>query len=125
MNLLPKKGRRHGSGLSPRGPHCSSWWSCLHRSRFELATATLLLLACLTAMRSTTSAATGPLLRVSAVDVVGMTVSDMDRAVAFYTGVLPFAKVSERELSGRPYELLTGIFGARSRGCDLESKRSS
>ena len=39
---------------------------------------------------------------VSAVDVVGMTVSDMDRAVAFYTGVLPFSKVSERELSGRP-----------------------
>ena len=30
-------------------------------------------------------------------------------------GVLPFAKVSDREVSGRPYELLTGVFGARSR----------
>ena len=37
------------------------------------------------------------------------------RFLTFYTGVLPFSKVSDRELSGRPYELLTGIFGARSR----------
>jgi catechol 2,3-dioxygenase-like lactoylglutathione lyase family enzyme len=44
-----------------------------------------------------------------------MTVSDMDRALAFYTTVLPFEKVSDREVSGRPYELLSGIFGARSR----------
>ena len=46
---------------------------------------------------------------------MGLTVADMDRALAFYTGVLPFTKVSDRELSGRPYELLTGLFGARSR----------
>jgi catechol 2,3-dioxygenase-like lactoylglutathione lyase family enzyme len=39
----------------------------------------------------------------------------MDRALAFYTGVLPFTKLSEREFSGRAYELLTGVFGARSR----------
>jgi catechol 2,3-dioxygenase-like lactoylglutathione lyase family enzyme len=39
----------------------------------------------------------------------------MDRALAFYTGVLPFSKVSDHEFSGRPYELLTGLFGARSR----------
>jgi len=44
-----------------------------------------------------------------------MTVSDMDRALAFYTGVLPFETVSDREMSGRPSELLSGIFGARSR----------
>jgi catechol 2,3-dioxygenase-like lactoylglutathione lyase family enzyme len=54
-------------------------------------------------------------LQVTAVDVVGLNVSDMDRALAFYTGVLPFLKVSDRELSGRPYELLTGVFGARGR----------
>jgi catechol 2,3-dioxygenase-like lactoylglutathione lyase family enzyme len=54
-------------------------------------------------------------LQVTAVDTVGLTVSDMDRALAFYTGVLPFVKVSETELSGRAYELLTGVFGARSR----------
>jgi catechol 2,3-dioxygenase-like lactoylglutathione lyase family enzyme len=60
------------------------------------------------------SGAGGIPLPVSAVDTIGMTVSDMDRAVAFYTGVLPFEKVSEHEAAGRPYELLTGVFGARS-----------
>jgi len=54
-------------------------------------------------------------LQALAVDSVGMTVSDMDRALAFYTGALRFEKISDREFSGRPYELLSGIFGARSR----------
>ena len=54
-------------------------------------------------------------LAISAVDSMGMTVADMNRALAFYTGVLSFSKLSDQELSGRPYELLTGIFGARSR----------
>ena len=57
----------------------------------------------------------GAPLQVTAVDVVGLNVSDMDRALAFYTSVLPFVKVSDHEISGRPYELLTGVFGARSR----------
>jgi catechol 2,3-dioxygenase-like lactoylglutathione lyase family enzyme len=52
---------------------------------------------------------------VSAVDSVGMTVSDMDRAVEFYTSVLMFTRVSDEEVSGRDYELLTGVFGARMR----------
>jgi catechol 2,3-dioxygenase-like lactoylglutathione lyase family enzyme len=50
-----------------------------------------------------------------AVDAVGMTVADMDRALAFYTGILPFRKTSDVEVAGRPYELLTGVFGARLR----------
>jgi catechol 2,3-dioxygenase-like lactoylglutathione lyase family enzyme len=50
-----------------------------------------------------------------AVESVGMTVSDMDRAVDFYTSVLTFDKTFDRELSGREYELLTGVFGARAR----------
>jgi catechol 2,3-dioxygenase-like lactoylglutathione lyase family enzyme len=54
-------------------------------------------------------------LQVTSVDVVGLNVADMDRAIAFYTGVLSFMKVTDREVSGRPYELLTGVFGARSR----------
>jgi catechol 2,3-dioxygenase-like lactoylglutathione lyase family enzyme len=54
-------------------------------------------------------------LAVSAVDTVGFTVSDMDRATAFYTGVLTFVKVSDEQHAGRSYELLTGVFGARSR----------
>jgi catechol 2,3-dioxygenase-like lactoylglutathione lyase family enzyme len=54
-------------------------------------------------------------LRVTSVDSVGMTVADMDRAVAFYTGVLAFTKTSDVEVEGREYELLSGVFGARMR----------
>jgi catechol 2,3-dioxygenase-like lactoylglutathione lyase family enzyme len=46
---------------------------------------------------------------------VGITVSDMDRAVDFYTRVLSFEKTSDVEVSGREYELLSGVFGARMR----------
>ncbi|MGH9794700.1 MAG: VOC family protein [Candidatus Acidiferrales bacterium] len=49
------------------------------------------------------------------VDSIGMTVSDMDRAVAFYTGVLTFEKLSDREVAGPEYERLQGVFGARVR----------
>ena len=59
-------------------------------------------------------------LRVTAVDVVGLTVSDTDRAVDFYTGVLPFKMVSDEEVAGRQYELLSGLFGARSRVVRLQ-----
>jgi catechol 2,3-dioxygenase-like lactoylglutathione lyase family enzyme len=54
-------------------------------------------------------------LPVTAVESVGFTVSNMDRALTFYTSVLPFTTITDREVSGRPYELLTGVFGARSR----------
>lgn len=50
-----------------------------------------------------------------AVDAIGITVSDMERALAFYTGVLPFEKVSDDELWGTPYEYLHGVFGLRVR----------
>jgi catechol 2,3-dioxygenase-like lactoylglutathione lyase family enzyme len=59
--------------------------------------------------------ANGGSLDVTAVESVGMTVSDMDRAVDFYTGVLTFEKISDVEVSGRPFELLEGLFGARMR----------
>lgn len=49
------------------------------------------------------------------VDSVGMTVANMERSVAFYTEVLTFRKLADVELSGRDYELLTGVFGARAR----------
>ena len=52
---------------------------------------------------------------ITAVDSVGMTVDDMDRAVGFYTSVLSFEKVSDVEVSGREHELLSGVFGARLR----------
>lgn len=50
-----------------------------------------------------------------AVAMVGLTVSDMDRSVQFYTTVLDFERVSDDELAGGPYEQLQGVFGARMR----------
>lgn len=50
---------------------------------------------------------------VQTVDAIGMTVSDVDRAVAFYSTVLAFEKVSEIEVFGAEYEHLEGIFGLR------------
>ena len=43
-----------------------------------------------------------------------MTVSDMDRAVEFYSR-LSFQKVSDVEVLGEQYEHLEGVFGARMR----------
>lgn len=55
-----------------------------------------------------------------AVTVVGMTVSDMDRALAFYTEVLSFRKISDVEVYGPEYEQLLGVFGARIRVARLQ-----
>jgi catechol 2,3-dioxygenase-like lactoylglutathione lyase family enzyme len=44
-----------------------------------------------------------------------MTVSDMDRAVEFYTTVLTFETVSDVEVAGTEFEHLEGVFGARAR----------
>lgn len=52
---------------------------------------------------------------VSKVESVGFTVSDLERAEEFYTSVLGFEKVSEKEMWGREVELLTGVFGTRIR----------
>jgi catechol 2,3-dioxygenase-like lactoylglutathione lyase family enzyme len=53
--------------------------------------------------------------RAQAVAMVGLTVSDMDSSVAFYTRVLDFTRVSDDEVAGAPYESLTGVFGVRLR----------
>jgi catechol 2,3-dioxygenase-like lactoylglutathione lyase family enzyme len=52
---------------------------------------------------------------VKAVDAIGMTVSDIDRAVEFYSKVLSFEKVSDVEVWGTEYEHLQGLFGLRMR----------
>ncbi len=52
---------------------------------------------------------------VARVEAIGMTVSDMDRAVDFYSQVLTFEKTSEREVHGEDFERLQGVFGARLR----------
>lgn len=52
---------------------------------------------------------------VRAVAAVGMTVGDMDRSLEFYTGVLPFEKVSDVEVASPEFERLEGVFGLRMR----------
>jgi catechol 2,3-dioxygenase-like lactoylglutathione lyase family enzyme len=49
------------------------------------------------------------------VDSIGITVGDMQRSLEFYTKVLPFERVSGREIAGDGYEHLYGVFGARVR----------
>jgi catechol 2,3-dioxygenase-like lactoylglutathione lyase family enzyme len=44
-----------------------------------------------------------------------LTVSDLDRAVAFYEQALGFKKVGERTVTGPEHDTLTGIFGTRVR----------
>jgi catechol 2,3-dioxygenase-like lactoylglutathione lyase family enzyme len=52
---------------------------------------------------------------VEQVGAIGMTVSDMDASIDFYSKVLSFEKVSDVELTGEDYERLEGVFGLRMR----------
>src|SRR5574341_1100632 len=81
-------------------------FNCARRLLFSVG---LLLLACCA------QAQTNGHDLAQAVEAVGMTVSDMDRALHFYTKVLTFEKVSEVEVAGDEYEHLFGIFGLRIR----------
>jgi catechol 2,3-dioxygenase-like lactoylglutathione lyase family enzyme len=49
------------------------------------------------------------------VDAVGMTVSDLDRSVEFFSKALNFEKISDVEVHGSEYEKLQGVFGLRMR----------
>ncbi|MGE5893365.1 MAG: VOC family protein [bacterium] len=53
--------------------------------------------------------------KVLGVGAIGMTVSDMDRSVEFFSKVLAFEKVSDVEFHQEQFDRLTGIFGARVR----------
>src|SRR5499427_5449143 len=50
----------------------------------------------------------------TSVESIGMTVSDIDRAVEFYSA-LTFQKISDLEVLGDEFEHLEGVFGARMR----------
>ncbi len=52
---------------------------------------------------------------IARLEAVGMTVSDMDQAIAFYSRVLTFEKLSDREVHGEDFERLQGVFGSRLR----------
>ncbi|HET9882889.1 MAG TPA: hypothetical protein VFS81_14135, partial [Candidatus Binatia bacterium] len=46
---------------------------------------------------------------VKSVDAVGITASDIDRSVEFFSKVLSFEKVSDIEVMGSEYERLQGV----------------
>lgn len=81
----------------------------------SLVLLTLLVLG-LPAARAAAEQETAP---VMAVDSVAVTVSDMSRALDFYTRVLTFEKVADREVAGDEYEHLFGVFGLRVRSVRL------
>jgi len=56
---------------------------------------------------------------VSEVSALGITVSDLDRSLAFYVGVLGCKPLSEVESCGEDIEHLQGVFGARVRTARL------
>jgi catechol 2,3-dioxygenase-like lactoylglutathione lyase family enzyme len=66
------------------------------------------------------SASAPPGLSAQAVESIGVTVSDLDRSVAFFKDVLTFEVAGQWEQSGRETELLTGVFGARTRTARLK-----
>jgi catechol 2,3-dioxygenase-like lactoylglutathione lyase family enzyme len=67
------------------------------------------------ALAARTTVARDPRPIARAVEAVGFTVSDMDRAIEFYSSVLTFEKVSDVEVAGESFEHLEGVFGARAR----------
>lgn len=56
---------------------------------------------------------------VQAVRSIGITVTDMDRSLAFYQDVLSFERESGEEVAGEDYERLYGVFGLRLRTARL------
>ena len=80
------------------------------RRRFADACPSLLLALFLFAAPDTV-----PAQEVRAVDSVAITVDDLDAALDFYTGVLPFELIAETEVAGPAYERLFGVFGLRLR----------
>jgi catechol 2,3-dioxygenase-like lactoylglutathione lyase family enzyme len=53
--------------------------------------------------------------QVKKIGAIGITVSNMERSIKFYSTVLGFKKISDQELYGTQYEQLQGLFGLRMR----------
>ena len=58
--------------------------------------------------------------QVEKVESAGFTVKEMNRSVKFYTEVLGFTKVSDKEYSGTEIEKLEGVFGIHTRVVKLQ-----
>jgi catechol 2,3-dioxygenase-like lactoylglutathione lyase family enzyme len=80
--------------------------------------AAIVLLTCSAATLFAQSAAGSPEPKrttVEAVSVIGMTVADLDRAVAFFSDVLTFEKVTETKRSGDEFGQLQGLSSPKAR----------
>jgi catechol 2,3-dioxygenase-like lactoylglutathione lyase family enzyme len=53
--------------------------------------------------------------QVKMIGTIGITVKDMNTSLKFYSEVLGFKKISDKEFSGKSYEELEGIFGLHIR----------
>ncbi len=62
-----------------------------------------------------TSPLQAPPIEVERVAMIGFTVSNMDRSVAFFSDVLGFERVADFNARGPDYDRLTGVFGASLR----------
>jgi catechol 2,3-dioxygenase-like lactoylglutathione lyase family enzyme len=82
------------------------------RARWQRTIALWALLVCLAAPQVLAQPRSA---LVNGVDAIAITVSDIDRAVEFYSKVLTFEKVSDTEVEGEDYEHLEGVFGVRMR----------
>jgi catechol 2,3-dioxygenase-like lactoylglutathione lyase family enzyme len=83
--------------------------------RITGTTKSLYVVICLTLLSASSLVAQNSPALIDGVDAIGITVSDMDRAVDFYSRVLTFEKVSDAEVTGSDYEHLEGVFGLRIR----------
>jgi glycerol uptake facilitator-like aquaporin/catechol 2,3-dioxygenase-like lactoylglutathione lyase family enzyme len=91
--------------------HHASHRRCIFKCGYAVgALALVLFLASGSALAQSPAAS-----RAGAVTTAGMTVSDLDRSVDFYSRVLGFEKESETEVAGPAYEHLQGLFGLRMR----------
>jgi catechol 2,3-dioxygenase-like lactoylglutathione lyase family enzyme len=86
-----------------------------HPAALAVRILTASLLAALLALAAPAQQPAAGSARVAAVDSVGVTVSDMDRSVEFYSKVLSFEKISDVEVAGPDFEHLQGVFGLRMR----------
>jgi len=58
--------------------------------------------------------------KIQSIGPILTTVADMDRSVDFYSKVLTFERISDREVGGEEVEHLFGVFGARVRLVDMK-----
>ena len=99
----------------PRGVICAKLHHANHRRCIFKCGYAMAMLALVLVVWPSAADAQAPAVRATAVTTVGMTVSDLERSVEFYSRVLGFEKESEIEVTGAAYERLQGLFGLRMR----------